>query len=162
MSELCDFVPDDPSCLPEPEPVDNGDSDEPMEPMEKEDNGQKALEANMNYLIAAGTTLAFNAFWLFRYRANSYFDDIGATATSTNYYLMLDNLASYSSLLLHVVLAITQALSMAGIAVEVNMMAWYYGGMISMVVGSIYFFGVLFAHQQYHTVEESSTATTDE
>lgn len=47
---------------------------------------------------------------------------------------------------------------MAGIAVELNMMAWYYGGMITMVVGAIYFFGVLFAHQQYHSVEESGNA----
>ena len=109
MSDFCDFVPDDPSCQvePEPEPVEPVDKGDGMEPMDDEKDSAKAMEANINFLIAAVTTAGFNAVWLFRYRANSMFDTIGDTATSTNYWLLLDNLANYSSLLLHAILAIT-------------------------------------------------------
>ena len=160
MSDFCDFVPDDPSCQVEPEePVING-GDGPMEPMdEPHDDSRDHLMANVQFLIAAISGLVFPAMWVFRYRAATVFDTVGDTATTTNYWLLLDNLANYPAILIHLVLTITQALSMAGIAVEVNMMAWHYGGMLDMVLGSIYFFGLLFAYQQYHDKEENGNAT---
>ena len=48
---------------------------------------------------------------------------------------------------------------MAGIAVELNMMLWMYGGLVNMVLGAIYFLGFMFAHQQYHSVEEDSSSS---
>ena len=51
---------------------------------------------------------------------------------------------------------------MAGIAVEINMMAWHYGSMFLMATGAIYFFGYMFAHQKYHEVEEDTSASLAE
>lgn len=58
-----------------------------MEPMdkEKEESGDWMM-ANVQFLVSAIAGVAFPAMWLFRYRANTYFDNIGETATSTNYW----------------------------------------------------------------------------
>ena len=132
---------------------DGMDSDEEMEEM-----GGGAMKANVAFLLTAISGAVFNGLWLGRYGTAGMNATIGDTASSTNYYQLADYLAHGPALLLHVVLSITQLLSMLGIAVEVNMMAWHVAGMVHMVVGTLYFFLYLFAYNTYEDVEENGTA----
>ena len=102
MSDFCDFVPDDPSCQTEPEPVDpvdggdGGDMKDMDDTNSMDDGGMGAMYVNLQYLRVAVMGAIFPAVWMFRYRANDAIKDYGKTATDTNYYLLLDNLANYS------------------------------------------------------------------
>lgn len=164
MSDFCDFVPDDPSCaVPEPEISDDEENTgydlTNDDDMEKDDMHAGAMKANVAFLLTAISGVVAPALWMFRYR--SAIDTVGDTASSTNYFKMLDYLGNYPTLALHLVLSVTQLLSMLGIAGEVNLMAWSLASMIHMVVGTVYFLGFLFAHNQYHTIHEDTTASDE-
>ena len=70
MSDFCDFVPDDPSCLPEPEPVDpvgpaageGGDMDMMDDDMDK-DMSMEMMKANLTFLMIPLMILVQTAAW---------------------------------------------------------------------------------------------------
>ena len=51
---------------------------------------------------------------------------------------------------------LTQLLSMLGIAAEINVMVWMYGGMIDMVVGLVTSLVAMYAYDAYWTVSQDS------
>ena len=167
MSDFCDFVPDAEGC--EPDPVDptpgglGGDGGADMDGDESDydddDMMGGALKANMAFLLTALSGAVAPAAWVLRYRTAETIAAVGTVASTTNYWELLDNFANYPMIAAHVVLTITQLLSMLGIAVEVNMMAWSLVGMLDMVMSTLYFFGFIGAHQMYHEVEEDSAST---
>ena len=68
MSDFCDFVPDDPSCQPEPEPVDpvgpsgpggDGDMDDDMD----KDMSMDYMMANIAYLMVPIMIVVQTAAW---------------------------------------------------------------------------------------------------
>ena len=165
MSDFCDFVPDAEGC--EPDPVDpipdggagKGDMDGDESDYDDDDMMGGAMKANMAFLLTALSGAVAPAAWVFRYRTAETLAAVGTVASTTNYWELLDNFANYPMIAAHVVLTITQLLSMLGIAVEVNMMAWSVVGMLDMVMSTLYFFGFIGAHQMYHEIEEDSAST---
>ena len=168
MSDFCDFVPTAEGCGDDPDPVDpipddnDGNHDGDESDYDDDDMMGGAMKANMTFLLTAISGAVVPAAWVFRYRTAEATAAIGTVASTTNYWELLDNFANYPMIALHVVLSITQLLSMLGIAVEVNMMAWHVVGMLDMVLSTLYFFGFIGAHQMYHEIEESTTATAAE
>ena len=53
---------------------------------------------------------------------------------------------------------ITQLLSMLGIAAEINLMVWMYGGVVNMVVSFISGLVAIYAYDAYWQVAEDSTS----
>ena len=64
MSDFCDFVPDDPSCLPEPEPVGpSGPGDDGMDDDMDKDMSMDYMMANIAYLMIPIMIVAQTAAW---------------------------------------------------------------------------------------------------
>ena len=62
----------------------------------------------------------------------------------------------------HIILAITQLLSMVAGMAEINMMAWMYLGMADMVVMMIMGLAYIYAYNMYWTVKEDSSSSSAE
>lgn len=165
MSDFCDFFPDSEDCqqvdpvvepdVPDEKTVDGGD----MSDQDDDDMMGGAMKANMAFLLTAVSGVVAPGLWAFRYSTAAAIAAVGETATSTNYFVVLENLANYPTIAVHLVLSITQLLSMLGIAVEINLMMWQVAGMLDMVLSTVYFFGFIFAHNAYHAVEEDASAS---
>ena len=73
---------------------------------------------------------------------------------------MLDMGNSYWMMTTHIILFITQLLSMLGIAGEINMMAWMYINLANMVVGMLMGLAYLYSYNVYwDLVEDTSNST---
>lgn len=168
MSDFCDFVPDAEGCDNPVDPIPDGgagkggDMDGDESDYDDDDMMGGAMKANMAFLMTALSGAVAPAAWVLRYRTAEATAAVGTVASGTNYWELLDNFANYPMIAAHVVLSITQLLSMLGIAVEVNMMAWSVVGMLDMVMSTLYFFGFIGAHQMYHEIEEDATSTAAE
>lgn len=162
MSDFCDFVPDDPSCVePEP-PVEDGDK---IEVVVEVDDGMvitdemrsKMLQANITYLVTAMFVAVDAALQTFRYRSDSTYYDAG-DAVSPNYWKLLNQAWGYWAIAFMGIASITQLLSMLGIAAEINVMVWMYGGMIDMVISLVSTLVGFYAYDAYWTVKEDSSS----
>ena len=84
------------------------------------------MMANMKFLFSSFFPFVGAALNAFRYKAiDNYYNEI-ADVSYDDRYKLADQLRDYSRTAIFGTLFITQALSMAGIAVEVNMMLWHY------------------------------------
>lgn len=149
MSDFCDFVPDDPSCQVDPEPVpDNGGDggheghgDHDDYEMEEESN---PMMGNLTYLhVALFSTLHAGA-ELFLWHEDGEYD--AGDVLGTNTWKLLSELHHYSHFGIMSILTITQILSMAGIAGEINIMAWAYAEMIEMILGLVMKLGNMYTY----------------
>merc|ERR1719464_1321618 len=95
------------------------------------------MMANMVFLHLALGGAVHSGLKLFRYTTDTWYDWGTANDTLTNFWELNAQISNYWMFATHTVLFITQALSMAGIAGEVNLMAWMYFNMASMVVAML-------------------------
>ena len=104
----------------------------------------------------AGVGAALNAF---RYKAgDNYYTDY-SSYMDTDYFKLADQLRDYSRTAIWGTLFILQALSMGGIAVEVNMMAWHYLGMVWMLTSTIEMIVMFLAYEAFWTKYEEDSTT---
>ena len=160
MTDLCSFVPDDPSCQteapidddpcpytpndPNCQPVDGGK----MGGMKMDD--MEIMKSQMVFLMTAVSATMHAALRTFRYRsADTYYND--GDSLSTNYWKMLVQGADYFAMVFMGIASITQLLSMLGIAAEINLMVWMYGGMVDMVVSLIWGLVYMYAVDAYYS-----------
>ena len=97
---------------------------------------------------------------MFRYNPSSTkyaeWANIGATA-STPYWMYGGELARYTMLTFSSVASITQILSDFGVAPDVNMMVWMYGGMAGSVLGLVAHGLLMYSYDIANTALTSST-----
>ena len=110
----------------------------------------------------------------FRYRSSDTYYDAGAGGSvwglgfgllylfvddSCNYWEYLNMLWNYFTIGWMGIATITQLLSMLGIAAEINLMVWMYGGVVNMVVSFISGLVAMYAYDAYWQVSEDSTSS---
>ena len=164
MSDFCDFVPDDPSCQPDPvDPVgpdgpgpDGGDMDDDMD----KDMGMEMMMANITFLLVPLMVVVQKAAWTFRY--SSVYDTVGETASDTNYYSMLTMASNYWMIASHFVLHLFQFLSMFAGMAELNMMVWMYVNLANMVVMMLMGLGWMYSYNMYWDIAEDSSSSNAE
>ena len=162
MSDFCDFVPDDPSCTPvNPDvPTDGGDGhkEEHMDDDHEMMDSSALMQAQVAYLMTAMSLTVHAALVQFRYRSSTTYYDAG-DALTTNYWELLNMLWNYFTIGWMGIATITQLLSMLGIAAEINLMVWMYGGVVNMVVSFISGLVAMYAYDAYWSVSEDSTSS---
>ena len=163
MSDFCDFVPDDPSCAPPADPdtpIDDGDDhmEEHMDDGHEMMDSSTLMQAQVAYLMTAMSLTVHAALVQFRYRSSDTFYDAG-DALTTNYWELLNMLWNYFTIGWMGIATITQLLSMLGIAAEINLMVWMYGGIVNMVVSFISGLVAMYAYDAYWSVSEDSTSS---
>ena len=77
----------------------------------------------------------------------------------TNYWKLLNMHWNYFTIGWMGIATITQLLSMLGIAAEINLMVWMYGGIVNMVVSFISGLVAMYAYDAYWSVAEDSTSS---
>lgn len=187
MGDNCFFEPDLPECQ-EPKPDEGGEGNHEKggdgEMMETSDEMKsEMLWANVAFLLVALGAAVSAALDLFVYKWTVVIDgtDKDGAAEDWVYYFSAEYtllkeeevtiaywrlgwmIARYGMLAIFGLATVTQALSMAGIAVSLNMMVWHWGvmkgGMIlGMVVGIMYFVGA----QGAWTILEEDADEADE
>ena len=73
---------------------------------------------------------------------------------------MLIQGADYFTMVFMGIASITQLLSMLGIAAEINLMVWMYGGMVDMVVSLIWGLVAMYAVDAYWSDSENTGSST--
>merc|ERR1712038_81843 len=168
MSDFRDFVPDDPSCQPDPvdpvDPIDGGDGhggDSHGEIDDYEDlmemMGHDPMMGNLTYLHVAMGSAIMGALELFVWHEDDYYDD--GDVLSSNTWEMLGMLHHYSHLGIMSILTVTQLLSMFGILGEINMMAWMYAEMLEMVIGLVLKLGWMYTYDMAYQMSEDDDAS---
>ena len=97
-----------------------------------------------------------------RYRYSSVTDGVGDTAADTNYYSMLSMANDYWMMTTHLILFVTQLLSMVAGMAEINMMAWMYINLANMVVGGIMSLAYMYVYNMYWEIAEDSDSSVAE
>ena len=97
-----------------------------------------------------------------RYRYSSVTDGVGDTAADTNYYSYLSMASDYWMMTTHLILFVTQLLSMVAGMAEINMMAWMYINLANMVVGGIMSLAYIYAYNMYWEIAEDSDSSAAE
>lgn len=117
------------------------------------------MKSQMVFLMTAVSATMHAALRTFRYRsADAYYND--GDSLSTNYWKMLVQGADYFAMVFMGIASITQLLSMLGIAAEINLMVWMYGGMVDMVVSLIWGLVYMYAVDAYWTDSEDTASST--
>ena len=144
-SEYCKHAPDDPRC----QTPHSGDKMDDME----------IMKSQMVFLMTAVSATMHAALRTFRYRsADTYY--VSGDSLSTNYWKMLIQGADYFTMVFMGIASITQLLSMLGIAAEINLMVWMYGGMVDMVVSLIWGLVAMYAVDAYWSDSENTGSST--
>ena len=97
-----------------------------------------------------------------RYRYSSVTDGVGDTAADTNYYSYLSMASDYWMMSTHLILFVTQLLSMVAGMAEINMMAWMYINLANMVVGGIMSLAYIYVYNMYWEIAEDSDSSAAE
>ena len=167
MSDFCDFVPDDPTCQkddPKPDNQggdDHGDMDKhgDHEDYEMEKEGSP-LMGNLTYLQVALFSAIHAGAELFLYHEDDEYD--AGEVLGTNTWKYLSELHHYSHFGIMSILAITQILSMVGVAGEINIMAWAYAEMIEMVLQLVMKIGNMYTYEMAYQKKEDSDSSSDD
>merc|ERR1712038_6340 len=169
MSDFCDFVPDDPSCQPDPvDPVGptdggegghGGDSHGEIDDYEDlmEMKGHNPMMGNLTYLHVAMGSAIHAALELFVWHDEDHYTE--GDVLSTNTWEYLGQLNHYSHLGIMSILTVTQLLSMFGILGEINIMAWMYAEMLEMVIGLVLKLGWMYTYEMAYQMSEDDDAS---
>ena len=145
--DFCEYVPNDPFCregedpLADPLAIADVIEEPPMSAEEIYEAHRVKLEllgANVTFLAVAGASFLYAGARTLRYRGgprtSHYWPGSWVLASSgealPNYWQLLNQTIGYFNFVLMGVAAVTQALSMAGIAVDANLKVWQYGGVL--------------------------------
>ena len=121
---------------------------------------------HLKLVLVAGTWAASGAMVAFRYRSESSFYDKGKIGDDSNWWKLGDQLRNFGSLGVGSVLALTSLLATFGIANSVNMMAWEYLGLgsmlLSVAIGVIRFMGydAAYGHSQSSDATKKANGST--
>lgn len=165
MSDFCDFVPDDPSCVsPDPEPQPGPTKTTPEEKIDEEKEIDSEMEsammqANVTYLLTALSLTVHAALVQFRYRNVTDYYSAG-DALSQNYWQLLNNVWNFFTIGFMGIATITQLLSMLGLFAEINVMVWMYGGMLDMVISLVTSLVAMYAYDAYWSESQASTSNS--
>ena len=89
-------------------------------------SGLHMFEAQLGMFVGAASVAAYNAVYKFRYTDSKSFDKAVIT-DGTNFNQLADDVLRYGSIAICGTAALTQLASLAGIAVDINLMVWNYG-----------------------------------
>ena len=143
--DFCEYVPNDPFCREDEDPLpDVVEEQLPSAPpsaaeiYEAHRVKMDLLRANVTFLAVAGASFLYAGARTLRYRggprSSHYWPGSWVLASSgealPNYWQLLNQTIGYFNFVLMGVAAVTQALSMAGIAVDANIKVWQYGGVL--------------------------------
>ena len=121
------------------------------------------MMGNLTYLHVALFGMIHGGLELTRYHSSTHFDSWDTMAAdSTNLWEYFTEPFHYLHAGFSTILTITQALSMAGIAGEINIMAWMYIEMAEMVLGLIQKLGLMYAYETAFSVSQDADSTSDE
>jgi len=90
-------------------------------------NALNPASGQLTYTVASLAVTVGIALQLFRYRAQSDFYSDGDIVLGTNYWRIANYIRGYGGLAIWSLAALTQLLSVASIANDVNMVVWQYG-----------------------------------
>ena len=134
----------------------------------EEGHGPSPMKANVQFLMTAGFAALNANLMMFRYRSESMvFYTLGDTSFAdgtgnTNYWKMANSVRGSVSVAVWSILLCLQALSMAGILSEINVIAWMYGVPVWMlantIAGMISFYGYETAYSWYATDTTTNAA----
>lgn len=134
----------DPFCEPEPEVVEDknkmddghmsdGNHDD-MDSMDDMTDMLTPLQGQLVYLIVSGIAASKAGLDLFRYKSDDYYDAAGKDKWDWNPWKIANLTEQYTSLVLWGVLFIFQLLSTFGVLTHINLMMWFWAGVIGGVV----------------------------
>ena len=139
-----------------------------MEGEEKEDmdaENPMFMMGNLAFLGVAAGHVAGISLDLFRYKSATDYYDAGATyngaSDNTNWWKISNQISYYGALGVSSILTLTQLLSMFGVAVDVNVMAWSWSMMlvmplIGMAAGALKFY----AYETFYSDEDVGTSNS--
>merc|ERR1712051_560963 len=143
LPDYCGFLPENPECkvalvvdppvactgpdCGEPVPTPTGRTETPSD--------MQLMEAQLTFLFTAMVSTAYVALDLFRYRTGTFYDN--GDVLGTNWWKLANQIGGYATMAIGSVMTVTQLLSMFGIAADVNLMVWMYGGMAGSIVSMI-------------------------
>lgn len=119
------------------------------------------MMGQVTYTMTAVSAAIVTAFELFRYNPSTaevwtYWATAGLTGTDLA--KLSRDIGGYAGLAFWSVASLTQILSIFGVAADINMMVWMYGGAIGGVVGLVAHFIAMYAYDKLYVV--SSTSAT--
>jgi len=97
--------------------------------------GLSPLMDHLKLFMVASSWAAGSALLAFRYRSDSKFYHAGKIGSDTNWWQLADQVRLYGGLSVGSVLAVTSLMAMFGISNSLNMMAWRFFGLGSMLLG---------------------------
>ena len=139
--DFCEYVPNDPFCQEDEDPLPEVIEEQPPSAEEIYEAHRVKMDllwANVTFLAVAGASSLYAGARTIRYRGgprSSHYWPGSWVLTSSgealpNYWQLLNQIIGYFNFVLMGVAAVTQALSMAGIAVDANLKVWQYGGVL--------------------------------
>lgn len=169
---ICAQLPDEPICdqlKPEPTTTDSGATETAGGRMTHGPHDMlNPMEGQITFAIVAVASAVGYALDMFKWRADvnnvSYYaPGDAAWNNGTNWWKIYNMLGCYTGLILWSVAAITQLLSMGGIAADINLMVWGYGlggvgGLVSLIVSLLAFY----AKWSSFTITNDSTKSSAE
>ena len=120
------------------------------------------MMGQITYTMIAVSAATVTAFELIRYNPTSasiWGEWATAGLTGTNLTKLSRDIGGYAGLAFWSVASITQILSIFGIAADINMMVWMYGGMVGGLVGLVAHFIAMYAYDQLWVVSEDAAST---
>ena len=126
------------------------------------DMGMEYMMANVTFLMVPLMIVVQKVAWTYRYSAIVTDADVGETASDTNYFSYLSMASNYWTMTTHLILVITQLLSMVAGMAEINMMAWMYVNLANMVVMMLMGLSYIYVYNMYWTIAEDSASSTAE
>lgn len=129
--------------------------------MEEEDT-MTPMMAQLTFLMVPLMAAGTKGLNLFRWRSDADYYTVG-DITETNYWKLANLVGDYAALSLWSVAFVTQALSMAGIAVEANI--WMFTSVLPLMGGLVGFTYALLMglgwNKAYTVTEDSATSSAD-
>ena len=160
MSDFCDFAPEDPTCAsPDPVHQDDHEMHDDHDMHEEDGHGfdphHSPFMGNLTYLNVALFSAISGALEMFVYHGEH--EDAADVLPMPALLEGLEALHHYTHFGLMSILTVTQILSMMGIAVEVNLMAWMYAELLEHLVQFILKIGFMVVYYQAHEIAEDSS-----
>ena len=126
------------------------------------DMSMEYMKANLAFLMVPLMIVVQKVAWTYRYSSVVTDADVGETASDTNYFSMLSMASNYWTMTTHLILVITQLLSMVAGMAEINMMAWMYVNLANMVVMMLMGLSYIYVYNMYWTIAEDSASSNAE
>ena len=122
------------------------------------------MMGQITYTMVAVSAATATAFDLFRYNpasADIWTEWTTAGLTGTNFTKLSRDIGGYAGLAFWSVASLTQILSIFGVAADINVMVWMYGGMVGGLVSLVAHFIAMWAYDQLYVVKTTSATPAE-